>query len=68
MPPIQPEMLTAAEVAQMLGMERTSFYRFRQARPDFPRPVVLYKTAKGRPVERWRRREVLAFIDLLAAG
>ena len=50
-------LLTAAEIQQMLGMPRSTFYDFLQD-PEFPLPIVLGK-AKQR---RWIREEVEWYI------
>lgn len=62
-----PEVLSAVEVAALLGMNAKTFRRFQAANPGFPRPVILGKTEKGKPIIRWRRRQVDAFIDLLGS-
>lgn len=59
------ELLRAEEVMEMLSMEKTAFYDFLKHQPLFPKPIEIGKTRKGQPIKRWRKRSVLAFIDLV---
>lgn len=50
--------LRDAEVAELLGVHRTSVWRLARTRPGFPRP---YKV--GQRAIRWLESEVLAYIE-----
>jgi predicted DNA-binding transcriptional regulator AlpA len=60
-------LLTPKQVMTMLGMDRTSFYDFTTANPAFPRQVVVGKTKKGGEVKRYRKSQVMAFLELLSS-
>ncbi len=62
-------LLDRAEVRGLLGMSRTGFERWlaSEAAKGFPKPVEVDKTPKGRPVLKWKKVQVLAFIDLLGS-
>jgi excisionase family DNA binding protein len=57
---IRRELLTATEVAKMLGFSRSTFYEWLKEHPEFPKSVAL-----GGNVKKWKRKQVEAFIDLL---
>ncbi len=59
------ELLKPEEVMEMLSMEKTSFYDFLKSQPMFPKPIEIGKTRKGQPIKRYRKRQVMAFIDLM---
>ena len=62
------ELLDRAEVRQLLGMERSTFERWLKSEIArmFPRPVTIDVVGKKkRPVLKWRKHQVLSFIDLL---
>jgi predicted DNA-binding transcriptional regulator AlpA len=46
----------------MFSMDRTTFGQMVKSHPDFPKPVVLGKTPRGRPILRYRKYEVLAYL------
>lgn len=50
----QKEVLTPGEVWRMLGMTKTTFYRFVKDNPEFPLPIVLGK----RNVTKYLREEI----------
>jgi len=62
---VRQELLTAADLAVVLGMSRSALQRYLADHPHFPQPVVLGQTPAGKPIHRWRRRDVDAFITLL---
>jgi predicted DNA-binding transcriptional regulator AlpA len=60
------ELLTVKEARVMLGMSRSQFARVRRSPARrFPRPVVVAHSEQGRPILRYRKYQVQAFIDLL---
>lgn len=48
--------------AEIFGCSERTFHKLRQGHPDFPQPVILAKRTV-----RYRRAELLAFVELLAA-
>ena len=61
------EMLQAHEVMHLLSMDRSSFAEFTKQQPLFPKAVVIGKTKKGGEIRRYRKCQVLAFIDLIGS-
>lgn len=62
------ELLDRDQVRKLLGMERTSFERWLKGPSAklFPAAVPIdYTPQKKRPVLRWKKTQVLAFLDLL---
>ena len=49
----------------MLSMEKTAFYAFIAIQPMFPKPVEIGKTKGGQVIKRYRKSQVLAFVDLV---
>jgi predicted DNA-binding transcriptional regulator AlpA len=62
---IRPELLTAAEVARLFGMSRATFREWVKTQPGFPKAVILGKTKANKVIKKWRRRQVMSFIELL---
>jgi predicted DNA-binding transcriptional regulator AlpA len=62
-------LLDRAEVRGLLGMSRTGFEQWLKSdsAKGFPKPVEVGKTPNGRPVLKWKKHHVLAFIDLLGS-
>ena len=58
-------LLTAKQVMTILAMDRSSFYEFVASNPQFPKQVIVGKTKKSGEIRRYRKSQVLAFIDLL---
>lgn len=54
--------LTQAEVAELFSMDRTTFRQMAKSRPDFPKPKEMGKNAKGKPILRYLKFEVLAYL------
>ena len=63
------ELLGKAEVRELLGFGRTAFDQWLKSDDarGFPKPVRIGETPKGRPVLKWKKSLVMAFIDLLGA-
>ncbi len=61
------ELLDKADVRLLMGMERTSFERWLKSdeAQKFPKPVVIGRTPKGKPVLKWKKTQVFAWIELL---
>ncbi len=62
------ELLDLSEVRNIMGMERSTFARWLEsdAAKMFPRPVSVGVTPKAkRPILKYRKSLVLAFIELL---
>ncbi len=62
---IRQELLTAAEVRQMLGMEATTFREFLKANPLFPKPKAIGKNRGGSDMMRYLRKQVEAYLELM---
>lgn len=56
------ELIKATEVIKMLKVSRSTFHATVRHGHKFPAAVVVGKTPTGRPVLRWDRAEVEAFI------
>ncbi len=65
--PIRQELLTAAEVRQMLGMEQTTFREFLKANPLFPKPQAVGKGRGGKDMMRYIRRKIEAYLELMGS-
>lgn len=61
------ELLDRQEVLHLLAMSLSAWKRFLSTDigKKFPKPVMLGTGPKGRSILRWRKREVVGFIDLL---
>jgi predicted DNA-binding transcriptional regulator AlpA len=59
-PPLPPELLTAPQVAALLGVSPRLVWRLAE-RGELPRPLHI------RRCSRWRRADVLSYIERLAA-
>ncbi len=53
------KLLTAAGLADMLGVTTRTLARYRQAVPDFPQPI---RITGGRGL-RWKVADVITFIE-----
>ena len=60
---MQKLMMTVEEVAREISVSRTTIYKLRERDPSFPEP--LYVTPKA---VRWRRSDILAWLESKAAG
>jgi predicted DNA-binding transcriptional regulator AlpA len=60
-------LLSRKEAAQVLGVSETAWRRLftTDAGKRFPAARMLGKTAKGKPMLRWLKWEVVAFILIL---
>ena len=61
----KPEFLTAKEVAAMLGLRRTAFYKWLQSHPTFPAQVPFSKSETGGDIMRYPAKKVRAWIDMM---
>jgi predicted DNA-binding transcriptional regulator AlpA len=61
-------VLTTEEVMVMLSMRKTSFYEFVAHTPSFPKPRVMGQTRKGKPILRYPKEKVLAFLETREAA
>jgi predicted DNA-binding transcriptional regulator AlpA len=60
-------LLTREQVQELLGYSRSGFGEWLESPSGsrFPRPVEIGRTKTGRPIHRWRKAQVLAFVTLL---
>jgi predicted DNA-binding transcriptional regulator AlpA len=55
------ELLTTAEVASALQVNRTAIWAWRRA-GHFPEPIVISPPSSKRKTLRWRKSDLIAFI------
>jgi len=55
---LQPYLVNSAKVCQLLGISRTTLWRWKAKNDKFPQPVQLSSN-----VQRWRIDDVIAFAD-----
>jgi predicted DNA-binding transcriptional regulator AlpA len=55
------ELLTSAEVASLLRVNRTSVWEWRRS-GHLPQPIDIAPAGRRRPALRWRKSDLIAFI------
>ena len=52
----------------MLSMRKTAFHEFAAHQPRFPKPIIVGKSRRGKPILRYKKEQILAFIELSEAA
>ena len=58
-------LLTAQQAMRLLSLDRTTFYSCAESEPLFPKAVIVGRNSKGQPVKRYRKRDLLCYVELI---